>query len=262
MLGRVKVAVREAIPAGLQVPLKYWVDRTRGRLEPEMRLLPDLIRTGERVVDVGGNRGSYAYAMARLGARVEVFEPNPACLRVLRAWAVGKDVAVHDVGLSDHEGAIDLHVPVDAAGVEHDASASMEPHDFTNSHVRRVRLQRLDDHAFDDVSLVKIDVEGHESKVLAGAVDTLARNMPAILVEIEQRHLKCPIEDVFQQVQSLGYEGYFLDRGGLWPLSRFDPERDQAASSFARPGARYINNFLFLDAERRVRMPARLFANA
>jgi FkbM family methyltransferase len=256
-----KVAAREAVPRSIQVPLKYWLDKARGRLEPEMALLPALVNAGERVIDVGGNRGSYAYALHRLGARVEVFEPNPSCLYVLRAWAAGKDVGIHGVGLSDQDGVTSLHVPVDVRGVEHDASASMEPHDFDASRVHRVALRRLDDYAFDGVSFIKIDVEGHESRVLAGAAGTLRRLRPLLLVEIEQRHLKCPIREVFDQIRAFGYEGHFLDGATLSPLSSFDPARDQDPSCLGVRGARYVNNFLFLDDTHRLRMHRMLSAS-
>ena len=98
MTTSIKAILRDALPRSLQVPVKYWMNRCAGTLEPEMALLPHLIARGDRVVDIGGNRGVYAYRMRKLGARVEVFEPNPACFGVLQAWARRqRDVAIHPV---------------------------------------------------------------------------------------------------------------------------------------------------------------------
>lgn len=251
MTARMKAIVRDALPRSLQVPLKYWVNRCAGMLEPEMALLPYLVRRGDRVVDVGGNRGVYAYGLRRLGARVEVFEPNPACSGVLDAWARRRSgVAIHPVGLSDRAGSTVLRIPIDAAGVEHDASASLEPHAFADAHERSVELRTLDGFGWRDLRFIKIDVEGHESGVLMGARATLAHSKPSLLVEIEQRHLQRPIGDVFAALADMGYRGWFLDGRILRDIAAFDLARDQGEAAFAAGRGRYINNFLFLSPER------------
>ena len=48
----------------------------------------------------------------------------------------------------------------------------------------QAELRSLDSFGFERVSLLKIDVERFESEVLDGAVDTIRRNRPAILIEI------------------------------------------------------------------------------
>jgi FkbM family methyltransferase len=53
----------------------------------------------------------------------------------------------------------------------------------------RVSVRRLDDIDLGGgVGFLKIDVEGHEEAVLAGASRTLKQSMPAVLVEVEERH--------------------------------------------------------------------------
>lgn len=46
-----------------------------------------------------------------------------------------------------------------------------------------VSVQKLDDYGLDDVSLIKIDVEGMEPHVLRGAEETIRRNRPLIYAE-------------------------------------------------------------------------------
>jgi hypothetical protein len=52
-----------------------------------------------------------------------------------------------------------------------------------------VRTATLDSYALRDVSLVKVDVEGHERQVLAGARETLTRWRPLVVVEDWEREL-------------------------------------------------------------------------
>lgn len=251
LLTRLKSRLRDGLPARVQVPLKYYYQRARRTLEPEMALLLELVRAGERVVDVGGNRGVYAYAFAQLGAVVEVFEPNPACHQPLDAWArTRRDVHVHAVGLSSRGGHAQLHIPVDASGTEHDASASIEDNGFANARDQAIELRALDDFQLRGVALIKIDVEGHELSALEGAVQTLETSRPALLVEIEQRHLHRPMQDLFAFITGRGYVGYFLEGQRLTPLSRFVPARHQSMDNFDQGHGRYINNFLFLHATR------------
>lgn len=242
---------RDLLPKHYQVPVKYWYCWLRGALEDEMKLLELLVRSHDLVVDVGGNRGIYAYQFWRLGARVEVFEPNPACSRVLSAWAAGKaGVNVHSVALSSHSGSANLHIPIDESGIEHDSSASIENTGFGRSHDEWVPLQTRDSFGFEDVSLIKIDVEGHEYSVIEGAGATLAASRPALLVEIEQRHANRPIGEVFAKIKGYGYQGYFIGVDGMAALESFDVARHQSMEHFGTSKGEYINNFLFLHRDR------------
>lgn len=49
----------------------------------------------------------------------------------------------------------------------------------------RVELRRLDSYAFEKVSVMKVDVEGSELKLLEGARATLERHRPSIFIEIK-----------------------------------------------------------------------------
>jgi hypothetical protein len=46
-------------------------------------------------------------------------------------------------------------------------------------------MQRIDDLGLDDCGLIYLDVEGYESKVIRGAVETIERCKPAIGVEVK-----------------------------------------------------------------------------
>lgn len=249
-MGSIKSVARNALPQRWQVPIKYWYSKARGDLEPEMELLEFLISQGDHVVDIGGNRGIYAYRFRRLGARLDVFEPNPDCAGVLRGWAAGDpQVTVHQVALSARAGTAQLHVPVDDHGIEHDASASIEASHAGNTRDLDVELKSLDSFGFTQPALVKIDVEGHESSVIAGASETLQRAHPVLIVEIEQRHNERPIADIFAEIEALGYAGYFLIEGKLRSLATFDPAKHQPLEAFGAAPSDYHNNFIFLGLE-------------
>ncbi|WP_341237313.1 FkbM family methyltransferase [uncultured Limnobacter sp.] len=254
MLTELKTSLRNLLPRKYQVPAKYWYGHVRRTLECEMELLDHIVNDHDLVIDVGGNRGVYAYKFWRLGSKVEVFEPNPKCMDVLSAWANGKSsVSLHHVALSSCSGSATLHIPIDKLGVEHDASASIEHSDFDIVRDQVVPLKTLDSFAFESVKLIKIDVEGHELSVIEGAINTIVTSKPVLLIEIEQRHNKKPISDIFHRIENFGYQGYFMKKDRLVKLDKLDVLKDQAIENLNNSDESYINNFLFLDVVKRER---------
>jgi hypothetical protein len=159
-------------------------------------------------------------------------------------------VNIHTVALSNYAGTANLHIPIDESGIEHDASASIENAEFARTRDQLVSLQTLDSYHFENISLIKIDVEGHEYNVIEGCVETLTSSRPALLVEIEQRHNSRPISEMFEKILGFGYKGYFILMGKLTPLEIFDIANYQTIENFSSSKGVYINNFLFLHENR------------
>ena len=247
LFSSVKVGLRDALPSALQVPIKYFWNKCNGILEPELVLLPLLVSNEERAIDIGANRGTYSYELWKIGARVTAFEPNPACYQVLAAWASRKaSIDVHAVALSSAAGEAVLNIPIDEHGLTHEASASLIQGHSRAGLAVSVPMSMLDHFGFSNVDFIKIDVEGHEFEVLRGAKGTLESSFPSVLIEIEQRHNLMPIETIFNDFESLGYQGYYFQNHTLLPLSSFNKVKDQSLENFGKAGSRYINNFLFL----------------
>lgn len=212
-----------------------------------MALLSKFVGAEDRVIDIGGNWGIYAYALYGLGSRLAVFEPNPQCFRALNSWASGKkNVDVYAVALSSYHGQGQLHIPVDETGQEHDASASLDSRCEVATRCVEVEITTLDSFGFQDAKFIKIDVEGHELDALKGATKTIASSMPVMLIEIERRHNTIDISEIFAFIFRLGYDGFYLDGKILRSIDFFNMGRDQPGSSPASKGGRYINNFLFI----------------
>jgi hypothetical protein len=122
----------------------------------------------------------------------------------------------------------------------------------------RIPLERLDSILSEkqSVSFIKCDVEGHELAVLRGAESTLRYSLPAILIEIEQRHMAAgSIHDTFNYLINLGYVGFALYETGARSIREFDVQRDQL--KFVSQGfvaydmpAGYVNDFLFITADK------------
>lgn len=231
-------------PLRYQLPLRFQYERLIGRLEPEMDILDQLLSSKKLVVDVGANVGLFSYFLAKMGKDVEAFEPLPECANAIDAYRSSR-IRVHNVALSSKPGTLKLYTPL-INGIPYPGNSSFTavegPHES-----REVPVQTLDQYHYEKVCLIKIDVEGHELDVLKGATQTLGRERPVLLVEIEQRHLQVPMAEVFAYVLEQRYNGFFLVSGKLMPLSGFVYEEHQDVGDIDSPD--YINNFIFLPEE-------------
>lgn len=222
--------------------LKRIVARELRRGEPELRLLPDLVDPARVAIDVGANRSVWTHQLAGLCPCVYAFEPNPKMFAILDAAKPAK-VITRRIALSDRSGVASLNVPRSARGysnqhasLENNWSGAME------CGVVEVATARLDDLDIPPCGFIKIDVEGHEPAVIAGAAGLISRDRPIMLIELEQRHSESSIEDSIKAVTDHGYDAFVLKNDALQPISAFDPEVDHRA---AVETPRYIFNFIF-----------------
>jgi FkbM family methyltransferase len=217
-------------------------------VEPELPLLPALCRKEAVAVDIGANEGFFAHHLLPLARSVVAFEPLPQMLARLRENYAGK-VAIHGVILSDREGQAELKYPAGgymSATIAESNLAALESGRDIETVVAPMRT--LDSFNLTNVGFVKIDVEGHEEAVLHGGLETLKREKPNLMIEIEERHAPGSLDRVSTLLTGIGYLGFYLDGKQIKPIAQFDPQRDQVRQN-AKAG-KYINNFLFFPSDR------------
>lgn len=237
--------LRERIKRAVFSPrqeLRRVIARELHKGEPELRLLPELVDPTRAAVDVGANRGVWTHQMAALCPRVYAFEPNPKMFSILDA-ARPANAEVRRIALSDRAGVASLKVPRSARGFSNQ-HASLETNwsGAVEFGVVEVSTARLDDLDLEPCGFIKIDVEGHEPAVIAGALGLIARDRPVLLIELEERHSDRSIEASIAEVEALGYDAFVFKNGALRPIAAFDPEVDHRAA-VETPG--YIFNFIF-----------------
>jgi FkbM family methyltransferase len=214
----------------------------------ELSLIRRHSRPGDLACDVGANKGSYLYWMARWSGRVVAFEPQPGLAAYLGAIAAGlpmRNVVVEQMGVSDHTGELELYVPS-----ANSPEASLVP--IAGAGTVRVPVVSLDEYfaPSDRLRVLKVDVEGAELDVFKGAERILTRDRPALLFECEQRHLRTgTVFDCFRHLEARGYTGQFIQGRTLKPVSEFDlaVHQSQDGERFWR-APDYSNNFLFVPA--------------
>lgn len=87
------------------------------------------------------------------------------------------------------------------------------------------------------VSLIKVDVQGAEERVLAGATETLRKNRPVLMLEIDDRALRAfgsSAEAVVRMVVGAGYGMRYVDKFGIRAV-------DEAETALLREKLGYID---------------------
>lgn len=215
--------------------LERMVDRVPF-LEKELFLLRRLVRPGNVCIDVGAAGGAHLLVMAAgVGAagRVLGVEPRPRSLaalrRVVRLAGIGGRTTLIPAALSDADGELPLRIPVvptraHLPGTTGDPDGAAAFARLPSKEIR-VPTRRLDDvvdaEMLDRVDLIKIDVEGAELAVLAGATRTLDRDRPLVLLEADDLHqarYDAEAQTVVDRVVEHGYEAFRYRRGALDPL--------------------------------------------
>jgi FkbM family methyltransferase len=151
------------------------------------------------LVDVGAMIGNHTAYLAAFvpHTRIDAFEPAPVNLELLeRNVRPFPEVVIHRAALSDRYAELAMAIAADNRGWS--TVKATDPGLVGGMAEFTAPAAPLDALELQDVRLVKIDVEHHEHQVLAGAVDTLARCRPLVVIEDWERDLQ-PV------MEALGY---------------------------------------------------------
>lgn len=157
------------------------------------RMLRPLLAADATVIDVGAHGGQVTRLLADLvpDGRMVAVEPSGYARTVLRTAPLlrpRRNVTVVATALGAAAGTALLSTPLKGAGAMGYGIASLAS-DAARAAVREVvPVMPLDAlvaaMALPRIALIKIDVEGHEAAVLAGAVGTLRRDSPILYLEV------------------------------------------------------------------------------
>lgn len=204
-----------AVPGGGRVALRYrdtlgWTSLLFRQFEAaELNWAVGALAPGDVAMDIGANVGLFTVALAKAvgpSGKVICVEPMPDNVRLLQANVEGnglKNVHAHCCAVGDHSGHADLQLADDAA---YPSLIRVAENRGTGKSLR-VPLRTLDEIwtslESPPVRLVKIDVEGAEHMVLAGAGNMLARCRPDLLLEANDAVSLSKLKSI---LEPLGYE--------------------------------------------------------
>jgi FkbM family methyltransferase len=179
-----------------------------------------LDKPGGVVLDIGANLGTFCVPLARKVPKhkYHAFEPQRIVNYQLCANVIinGLDnIHTYELALSDRDDQINLVMPdytketnIGAFSIDKEVREN-EYECSTVSTTNRIDLIPLDSLSFDNIRLIKIDVEGHELEVIKGGIETIkANNYPPIIFEAWtwKPWYQAKRTALFEYLQGHGYE--------------------------------------------------------
>ena len=174
-------------------------DNTPGNLLKEVYFekiydIPGFIPSkGDKIIDVGASVGDTAIYWAKVyQAHVIAFEPLNDVFLIMK----------QNVILNDLEDLIEMHNEAVGNGKVIEGNIQKSMFGKSGNPDLSFRSRRLDEFNFNNISLLKIDVEGYEAEVIEGAIETIKSNHPKIILETHSKDLRKKCSDL---LESFGY---------------------------------------------------------
>lgn len=214
-------------PANIRLMTPYILLEQEDWFEEETGFLRSLIEPGETIIDIGANYGVYAATLAAaIGeqGRLVAVEPAASTARYLKSTlAAFPQAFLVQAALGEIEGDATLAV---ADNSESNRLVDVAEKDGASE---TVALRRLDDIAVDtgvaDPGFIKLDAEGAELRILAGAVTLMRQADPLIM--FERKHGPSINTDLINAFEALGF-GIFQLLPGPGILAPYDDNRTDA----------------------------------
>jgi FkbM family methyltransferase len=172
-------------------------------------------------IDIGANIGFYSLLYYYRGSgSVYAFEPLlPNVTKLIENILInGADgVMVYPFGLSDQTYVSQLDYNPVNKGAASEVSDNKGPNILSRS--EKCSFKKLDEiqGLSDNISVIKIDVEGHELDVLKGARKIIKRHKPELLIEVHPEQLEKKdqtIAELLAEIFAFGYESIYLIQDG------------------------------------------------
>jgi len=206
--------------------LKKRIERSiKKNYEKELELVSKFADKTKDALDIGVYRGVYSYKLSKYFKTVHSFEPNPLLYPYLEKnlKKIINNMRLYNLALSDTNGTSELKLPVRSKSIFKDnieelfqlGAATMHPKNTIENFKKvPIKMKKLDDIEINNkIGFIKIDVEGHEKNVLKGGLKTISINKPILLIEIQEKHTKKPIEDTINFMKTYNYNAYvYIDK--------------------------------------------------
>ena len=243
---KLKRVIAQILPPRIGMRLRHYFGDGR---ENEIAILKSLILNSGTCIDVGANRGTYAWPLSRIikkNQELYLIETQENFVRYLsKAFSRDSRITLVSKAASAKSGVGSLFKEVGSDGNFTGAVSFVDY--YLDSREYQVETISIDGLNLKSCAFIKIDVDGHEYGCLRGAQKTLRAYKPILLVEIEYRISKELAYETTRFLLDLGYSVFEYSERFLQPV-KLEEFKDVNLNINKR--GKFRNNFIFIPAER------------
>jgi len=197
--------------------------------ESDLLIIKEFVAEGDFVIDIGANIGVYTKFLSEfvgVSGIVISIEPIPITysflLNDIKRMKLN-NVKPYNIAIGENKSISEMFIPVGVNGKNYYRATmfNTENKEFKKGiekiEVNLIPLDMLVNSLIRPISFIKIDVEGFELSVLKGAIKTLKKNKPSLLIEIDGNPaaIGTNADDVLKFLRELNYEPYIFINGKL-----------------------------------------------
>jgi FkbM family methyltransferase len=230
----------------LLAALRTYIRNIKGRkFEPEIIFLKYMLNQDHNCFHIGASDARHSFVMSKLigNGRIYAFEPSSysyAHLVLMTKLHRLKNVQTYNMAVSDMAGTVCLVTPEKSTGHAgrsfayitglNASSRNRTDIKSSSSSAEEVKSVSIDDFVSENnletVDFIRCDTEGSEMLILKGAIKTIEKNRPNLLVEIHSDALKNVFNSSASEVTNFlfgfGYHMFREDGGKIHQVNEVD----------------------------------------
>jgi FkbM family methyltransferase len=150
-------------------------------------------------IDIGANVGLWACDLVKSFDHVIAFEPVAEFRECFKKNVMSSNYTMNPIALGRIESFIEMNIVQGNTGHSHIDPKSLG--------VGTIPLKTLDSFNYENIDMIKIDVEGFEEEILAGAMNTIKQNKPVLVIEQQKHEYKDDMKETpaIKILESWGY---------------------------------------------------------
>ncbi|MDA7583392.1 FkbM family methyltransferase, partial [bacterium] len=158
------------------------------------------------VLDIGAYIGNHSVFFSKYFKNVLSFEPNPHSFNLLKLNTKKyKNINIFNFGLSKKNSTQDFYsYELNYGGSSLKKNNKIPYQKFKTKFYKFDQLNKKK-----KIDLIKIDVEGEELNVLKGLKDTVKKNQPIIIFEVQKDEIKNGSSKVIDYLKDLKYNKFY-----------------------------------------------------
>jgi len=175
-----------------------------------LKYLKDNYLVNTNMIDIGANIGTTTLLMNEVltdSYKIHSIEPiyNNILLKNVIDNNLENRVNVYSCGIGKEEQIVSIKTIDLNSGLNFGATSIINRISAPNNNTTNIKIVPLDLFCFDNVSLIKIDVEGMEIETLEGGYNLISQCKPTILLET-YKIKELQESNIFKKLEQIGYK--------------------------------------------------------